>query len=203
MLIQIPLGPMKNLAYIISDNETKKTAIVDPAWEIEKILDITKRNNLNIIYIINTHSHSDHISGNEEIIKQTNAKLISYYKSPRKPDIPISENDEITLGKTKMKFIHTPGHCPDSICIIVNNKILTGDTLFVGNCGRIDLPGGNIDELYTSLFTKIYKLDDKLEVYPGHDYGEKPFSTIEYEKKHNYVLEPRNLNEFREFMSTP
>ena len=203
MLIQIPLGPMKNLAYIISDNETKKAAIVDPAWEIEKILDITKRNNLNIIYIINTHSHSDHISGNEEIIKQTNAKLISYYKSPRKPDIPISENDEITLGKTKMKFIHTPGHCPDSICIIVDNKILTGDTLFVGNCGRIDLPGGNIDELYTSLFTKIYKLDDKLEVYPGHDYGEKPFSTIEYEKKHNYVLEPRNLNEFREFMSTP
>ena len=203
MLIQIPLGPMKNLAYIISDNETKKTAIVDPAWEIEKILDITKRNNLNIIYIINTHSHSDHISGNEEIIKQTNAKLISYYKSPRKPDIPVSENDEITLGKTKMKFIHTPGHCPDSICIIIGNKILTGDTLFVGNCGRIDLPGGNIDELYTSLFTKIYKLDDKLEVYPGHDYGEKPFSTIEYEKKHNYVLEPRNLNEFREFMSTP
>ena len=203
MLIQIPLGPMKNLAYIISDNETKKAAIVDPAWEIEKILDITKRNNLNIIYIINTHSHSDHISGNEEIIKQTNAKLISYYKSPRKPDIPISENDEITLGKTKMKFIHTPGHCPDSICIIIGNKILTGDTLFVGNCGRIDLPGGNIDELYTSLFTKIYKLDDKLEVYPGHDYGEKPFSTIEYEKKHNYVLEPRNLNEFREFMSTP
>ena len=203
MLIQIPLGPMKNLAYIISDNETKKTAIVDPAWEIEKILDITKRNNLNIIYIINTHSHSDHISGNEEIIKQTNAKLISYYKSPRKPDIPVSENDEITLGKTKMKFIHTPGHCPDSICIIIGNKILTGDTLFVGDCGRIDLPGGNIDELYTSLFTKIYKLDDKLEVYPGHDYGEKPFSTIEYEKKHNYVLEPRNLNEFREFMSTP
>tara|TARA_B100000315_G_C14557453_1_gene578860 strand:- start:1047 stop:1658 length:612 start_codon:yes stop_codon:yes gene_type:complete len=203
MLIQISLGPMKNLAYIISDNETKKAAIVDPAWEIEKILDITKRNNLNIIYIINTHSHSDHISGNEEIIKQTNAKLISYYKSPRKPDIPVSENDEITLGKTKMKFIHTPGHCPDSICIIVNNKILTGDTLFVGDCGRIDLPGGNIDELYTSLFTKIYKLDDKLEVYPGHDYGEKPFSTIEYEKKHNYVLEPRNLNEFREFMSTP
>ena len=203
MLIQIPLGPMKNLAYIISDNETKKAAIVDPAWEIEKILDITKRNNLNIIYIINTHSHSDHISGNEEIIKQTNAKLISYYKSPRKPDIPVSENDEITLGKTKMKFIHTPGHCPDSICIIIGNKILTGDTLFVGDCGRIDLPGGNIDELYTSLFTKIYKLDDKLEVYPGHDYGEKPFSTIEYEKKHNYVLEPRNLNEFREFMSTP
>ena len=187
----------------IVEAETKKAAIVDPAWEIEKILDITKRNNLNIIYIINTHSHSDHISGNEEIIKQTNAKLISYYKSPRKPDIPVSENDEITLGKTKMKFIHTPGHCPDSICIIVDNKILTGDTLFVGNCGRIDLPGGNIDELYTSLFTKIYKLDDKLEVYPGHDYGEKPFSTIEYEKKHNYVLEPRNLNEFREFMSTP
>ena len=203
MLIQIPLGPMKNFAYIISDNETKKAAIVDPAWEIDKILDITKRNNLNIIYIINTHSHSDHISGNEEIIKQTNAKLISYYESPRKPDIPVSENDEITLGKTKMKFIHTPGHCPDSICIIVDNKILTGDTLFVGNCGRIDLPGGNIDELYTSLFSKIYKLDDKLEVYPGHDYGEKPFSTIEYEKKHNYVLEPRNLNEFREFMSTP
>ena len=130
-------------------------------------------------------------------------KLISYYKSPQKPDIPVSENDEITLGNTTMKVIHTPGHCPDSICLIIGNKILTGDTLFVGNCGRIDLPGGNIDELYTSLFNKIYKLDDKLEVYPGHDYGKKPFSTIEYEKKHNYVLEPRNLNEFREFMSTP
>ena len=203
MLIQISVGPMKNFAYIISDNDTKKTAIVDPAWEIDKILDITTKNNLNIIYIINTHSHFDHISGNEEIIKQTNAKLISYYKSPQKPDIPVSENDEITLGNTTMKVIHTPGHCPDSICLIIGNKILTGDTLFVGNCGRIDLPGGNIDELYTSLFNKIYKLDDKLEVYPGHDYGKKPFSTIEYEKKHNYVLEPRNLNEFTEFMSTP
>jgi len=200
MLIQIPVGPMKNFAYVISDNYTKKTAIVDPAWEIDKILDITTKNDLNIIY---THSHFDHISGNEEIIKQTNAKLISYYKSPQKPDIPVSENDEITLGNTTMKVIHTPGHCPDSICIIIGNKILTGDTLFVGNCGRIDLPGGDIDELYTSLFNKIYKLDDKLEVYPGHDYGKKPFSTIEYEKKHNYVLEPRNLNEFREFMSTP
>jgi glyoxylase-like metal-dependent hydrolase (beta-lactamase superfamily II) len=100
--------------------------------------------------------------------------------------------------------LYTPGHTPDGICLLVDNqKLLTGDTLFVGECGRTDLPGGNAKILYDSLFNKLLKLDDAIEVYPGHDYGVKPSSTIGYERKTNYVLKPRNLKEFLAFMNQP
>jgi glyoxylase-like metal-dependent hydrolase (beta-lactamase superfamily II) len=100
-----------------------------------------------------------------------------------------------------IKVIYTPGHTPDSICLLVDNKkLLTGDTLFVGECGRTDLPGGNSESLYDSLFNKLLKLSDDVEVYPGHDYGLKPYSTIGEERRTNYVLQPRSLMEFVEFM---
>jgi glyoxylase-like metal-dependent hydrolase (beta-lactamase superfamily II) len=103
-----------------------------------------------------------------------------------------------------IKVIHTPGHTPDSICLLVDNKkLLTGDTLFVGECGRTDLLGGNSRSMYHSLFNKLLKLGDDVEVYPGHDYGSKPSSTIGEEKRSNYTLEPRSLMEFIEFMRQP
>jgi glyoxylase-like metal-dependent hydrolase (beta-lactamase superfamily II) len=103
-----------------------------------------------------------------------------------------------------IKVIHTPGHTPDSIYLLVDNKkLLTGDTLFVGECGRTDLSGGNSRNMHGSLFNKLLKLNDAVEVYPGHDYGSKPYSTIGEERRSNYTLQPRSLAEFIEFMKQP
>jgi glyoxylase-like metal-dependent hydrolase (beta-lactamase superfamily II) len=103
-----------------------------------------------------------------------------------------------------IRVIHTPGHTPDSICLLVTDKLLlTGDTLFVGECGRTDLPGGNTRSMYDSLFNKLLKLGDEVEVYPGHDYGPRPSSTIGEEKRSNYTLQQRSLAEFIEFMRQP
>ena len=110
----------------------------------------------------------------------------------------------LSIGKISLKIIYTPGHSIDSICILVDNKkLLTGDTLFVGECGRTDLQGGNSKNMYNSLFNKLLKLDDASEVYPGHDYGLKASSTIGDERRTNYVLQPRNVEDFIKFMSQP
>jgi glyoxylase-like metal-dependent hydrolase (beta-lactamase superfamily II) len=129
--------------------------------------------------------------------------VIAHTSSTNQKDIEVDDNSLIQVGEVKIKVIHTPGHTPDSICLLIDNKLLTGDTLFVGECGRTDLPGGNAKELYYSLFGKLMKLDDEVEVYPGHDYGVHPYSTIGLEKKTNYVLKKRTLEEFIEFMGSP
>jgi len=108
------------------------------------------------------------------------------------------------VGSISVKIIYTPGHTPDSICLLVDNqKLLTGDTLFVGECGRTDMVGGNSRSLYESLFNKLLKLSDDVEVYPGHDYGPNPYSTIGEERRSNYVLQRRSPEEFIEFMKQP
>jgi hydroxyacylglutathione hydrolase len=109
----------------------------------------------------------------------------------------------LMLGKLKVEVLHTPGHSSDSICLMIDDKLLTGDTLFVGECGRTDLPGGDTAQLYESLFKKIARLEDHVEIYPGHDYGVTPWSTLGLEKRTNYTLKSRTLEEFIEFMSEP
>ena len=200
---QIPIGPMQNFAYLIGDEKTGLAAVVDPAWDIEKILDAAKRDKLRIVYAINTHQHPDHTSGNDELVRATGAKVVAHETSRNRKDIVIKDRDTLNVGSLELRFIHTPGHSPDHLCVLVNGKLMTGDALFVGECGRIDLPGGSSEQLYESLFNKLMKLPDDVEVYPGHDYGSKPHSTIAYEKTHNYVLKPRSVKEFMKFMSEP
>ncbi|MEM0272890.1 MAG: MBL fold metallo-hydrolase, partial [Thermoprotei archaeon] len=103
----------------------------------------------------------------------------------------------------KLGVIHTPGHTQDSVCYVSEGRVFTGDTLFVGECGRVDLPGGSAEQMYHTLFDKLSRLPDDTIVYPGHNYGATPYTTIGYEKKNNYVLKPRSLQEFLEFMATP
>jgi hydroxyacylglutathione hydrolase len=107
------------------------------------------------------------------------------------------------VGNLEITVIHTPGHSPDGISLLVDNKLLTGDTLFVGECGRTDLEGSSSEALYHSLFEKLLRLPAGVEVYPGHNYGRKPSSTIGYERSSNYVLKPRSLREFVQFMGEP
>jgi glyoxylase-like metal-dependent hydrolase (beta-lactamase superfamily II) len=194
---------MQNFAYLIGDEKTRLAAVVDPAWDIERILDVAKRHNLRIVYAINTHNHPDHTSGNDELLKATGAKVVAQEASRKRKDIGVKDGRTLLLGSLELKLIHTPGHSPDHVCVLVDRKLMTGDALFVGECGRTDLPGGSSEQLYDSLFNKLMKLPDDVEVYPGHDYGPKPYSTIAYEKAHNYVLKPRSLREFVEFMKEP
>jgi len=194
---------MQNFAYLIGDEKAGLAAVVDPAWDVERILDVAKSNKLRIIYAINTHQHPDHVSGNDELARATGAKIVAHEASRSRKDISIKDGGTLRVGSLALKFIHTPGHSPDHVCVLVNGTLVTGDALFVGECGRIDLPGGSSEQMYDSLFNKLMKLPDDVEVYPGHDYGAKPHSTIGYEKSHNYVLKPRTVKEFVQFMKEP
>ena len=199
---QIAVGKMANFTYLIIDNEEKEIAIVDPSWDLEKIFEVINKNGYKVTYIINTHSHFDHILGNEQIVVTTKCKVIQHKNSLEKHDISVNDGDKFMIGKTIVQVLFTPGHSKDSICLIVDSKIIiTGDTLFVGNCGRTDLPGSDPEEMYNSLFEKIMNLENNMIVYPGHNYGYKPTSTIEEEKKNNYVLVPRSKNEFIKFIT--
>jgi hydroxyacylglutathione hydrolase len=193
-----------NFSYIIADDTTREAAVVDSSYNSGEITKVLKAENLKLKYIINTHSHSDHTAGNQELRLMFDAKIVAHNLSRINADITVEDGDIINIGSIPIKVIHTPGHTPDSISLLVNNqKLLTGDTLFVGECGRTDMPGGNSRSMYDSLFHKLLKLNDDVEVYPGHDYGPKPYSTIGEEKRSNYTLEPRSLSEFIEFMNQP
>jgi glyoxylase-like metal-dependent hydrolase (beta-lactamase superfamily II) len=194
---------MQNFAYVIGDEKARVAAIVDPAWEVQKLLDTCRDLGLKVTLVINTHSHPDHVEGNNMVARETGAKIVMHESSRLRKDIAVKDGDTIEIGVLKAKVIHTPGHCPDHICILVDGKLLTGDLLFVGECGRTDLPGSNPGEMYESLFHKILPLQDSIEVYPGHDYGSQPSSTIGYERKNNYVLKPRTREEFVRFMAHP
>lgn len=199
---QLQVGNMQNFTYILEDEETKESVIIDPSWDLELVLEIIEKNDLKVKYIINTHHHFDHTIGNEALVKHTKSKILQHESSTLKNDMRVSDGEKIIFGKSELAVIHTPGHSQDSICLIGDGKIFSGDTLFVGNCGRIDLPGGSAKELYHSLFDTLYKLDDALMLYPGHNYGSSPNSTIGKEKKTNFVLQPRTESEFLEFMGS-
>jgi glyoxylase-like metal-dependent hydrolase (beta-lactamase superfamily II) len=193
-----------NFSYIIADKDTKDAAVVDSSFNASEIIQVLKAEKLNLKYIINTHSHSDHTAGNIELSSIFEAKIVAHRLSKANFDIAVEDKDVLNVGKVSISIIYTPGHTTDSICLLVENKkLLTGDTLFVGECGRTDLPGGNTKGMYDSLFNKLSKLNDVVEVYPGHDYGLKPSSTIGEEKKSNYTLQPRSLEDFIEFMKQP
>ncbi len=200
-VLQIPVGHMANFTYIIADEEMGEAAIIDPSWDLEKIFGILKKNDWKTKYVINTHTHFDHTLGNEQVAKVTGGKIVQHRNSIDNKQISVSEGDIIKIGKIPLRILHTPGHSKDSMCLIVDdNLVFTGDTLFVGNCGRVDLAGSDPKEIYHSLFDKIAKLDESLIVYPGHDYGPHPTSTIGHEKKTNYVMQSRSIQDFLSFM---
>ena len=200
---QVKVGHMENFSYIIGDDKTHLGVIIDPGFDTEKILNKASQMKLTIKYLIDTHEHPDHISGNMDLSEKTGAKIVAHKDAKIKKDLAVKDEEIISVGETNIKVLHTPGHSPGSICLLVDNKLITGDTLFVGECGRIDLPGGNAEDLYHSFFDKILNISDNVEVYPGHDYGLKPFSSIGFERKHNYVLRPRTKEEFVRFMENP
>lgn len=191
-----------NFSYLLADEQTREAAVVDSSYNADEITKIIQTQGLQLKYIINTHGHSDHTAGNKTL-QQTfkDAKTVAHKQAKPRSHIQVDDDIQLSIGKINIKIIHTPGHTPDGICLLIHNqKLLTGDTLFVGECGRTDLADGDPKQLYQSLFKKILKLPDTIEVYPGHNYGARPSSTIGYERKTNYVLQPRSQDEFVAFM---
>ncbi|RMW33220.1 MAG: MBL fold metallo-hydrolase [Nitrosopumilus sp.] len=197
---QIQVGNMQNFSYIVVDEDTSESIIIDPSWDLIELEMVIKENNLKIKYIVNTHHHFDHTLGNEAMAESTKAPIIQHENSELKHDITVKDGDIIEFGNSKLKVLHTPGHSKDSICLIGDGKIFSGDTLFVGNCGRIDLPGGSAKELYHSLFDVLYSLDDNLVMYSGHNYGHKETSTLGQEKITNMVMQKRTEQQFLDMM---
>lgn len=201
-ILQIPVGQMANFTYIIADEEMGDAAVIDPSWDLDDVFHALNKNGWRAKYVINTHTHFDHVLGNEQVSTVTGAKIVQHKNSQLEKHVAVSDGDMIEIGNIRLRVLYTPGHSKDSMCLILDDQLVfTGDTLFVGNCGRTDLPGSDPSEMYDSLFDRLGKLDDRLVVYPGHNYGSSPTSTIGREKNMNFVLQPRSKQEFLEFMS--
>jgi len=193
-----------NFSYIIADDSAKEAAVVDSSFNASEIIRVLKTQEFKLKYIINTHGHTDHTAGNYELHAMFDGKIVAHKLSRSRFDLAVDDGDILQVGNVSIRVIYTPGHTVDGICLLVDGKkLLTGDTLFVGECGRTDFVGGNSKSLYDSLFNRLLKFDDAVEVYPGHDYGDKPSSTIGVERRLNYTLKPRSLEEFIEFINEP
>jgi hydroxyacylglutathione hydrolase len=201
---QIEVGGFAVFAYLVACKKTNEALVIDPAADGERILEEAKSKGYIVKYIVNTHSHVDHIMGNKRMKDLTDAKIIiheaealsltnqsrslmaSFGAEPSPPpDITVREGDDIALGETSLKVLHTPGHSPGSISLYHNGIVFTGDTLFVGGVGRTDLAGGSWETLVKSVHEKLFTLPDDTVVASGHNYGDTPKSTIGREKAYN------------------
>jgi hydroxyacylglutathione hydrolase len=201
-LKQVELGPMANYVYFVGDPQTREVAIIDPAWDVDRIVEMAQENDLTITKILITHSHFDHINGVEDLLHRTKAKVFLHkaeaeFMRAVWPELVLVESGDTTqVGGVEVRFIHTPGHTPGSQCFLVQNNLISGDTLFIGACGRCDLPGSNPEDMYYSLTQRLAQLDDCTVVFPGHNYASRPYSTIGDEKRFNPYLQFQSLQDF-------
>jgi len=202
---QIRLNMMEVFCYRVGDTSSKTCALIDPAFDTKRILNEVERHGYRVTHVINTHSHPDHTAGNAPILAATGARLFIHRldgqrlggmmsgafsrmmggKGSPEPDVLLEDNDIIPIGEISLKVLHTPGHSPGGICLYTEGHVFTGDTLFVGAVGRTDFPGCSMSQLLNSIQEKIYTLPADTIVWPGHDYGVFPHSTVEIEKKTN------------------
>lgn len=174
-------------SYIIGCAESCAAAIIDPALDlVDRYLGEISKQGLRVRYIIDTHTHADHFSGARALRQKFGAPIVMHRFSPAPyVDLHVEDGHLLPLGEMRLKILHTPGHTRDSMSIHVEDRVFTGDTLLIGGTGRSDLPGGNPDALFTSLFGKLLLLPDETLVFPAHDYKGRDHSTIGEERRSN------------------
>ena len=202
-IIQIPVGALVMNATLVMDEESKETIFFDPGDEIEKILEIAKKENMNIIRLIATHCHVDHIAGANLAMEKLQLPLeicplgkemlgnvgpiaaaFGYSVTEIKEGGYLDEGDIVKIGKYEFNILHCPGHSPDSLCFYSKGVLIGGDVIFKSSLGRTDLPGGSTEELMNAINKKIYPLPDETIIYPGHG----PETKLGREKKENPYL---------------
>jgi glyoxylase-like metal-dependent hydrolase (beta-lactamase superfamily II) len=217
---QLELGPMQNYVYLVGDPATREAAVVDAAWDIDTIVQTAESDGYRITHDLVTHFHPDHLGGAfmghnvigaAELVGRVPARVVIH-----KAELPfvhritglsdsdltaVEGGDDLTIGNLKVKLLHTPGHTPGSQCFLVGNAVVSGDTLFIGSCGRVDLPGSSPEDMYRSLHDVLATLPDDTVLFPGHNYADRPTSTIGEEKRTNMMLRFQNLKEFLGVMS--
>jgi len=189
-------------SYLIGCDQTCVAALIDPELsQIDHYLALAARDGVRIRYLIDTHTHADHFSATKELARQLDVPVVMHRASPAPfVDMRIGDGEMVVLGKLRLQALHTPGHTADSMCLQVEDRVFTGDTLLIGGTGRTDLPSGNPEALYDSLFNRLLHLDPAWQVYPAHDYKGRSHSTIGDEIATNPRLQKRDRGEFVEMM---
>ena len=195
LIVQLDASQMDNYSYLVYCPETMQGAAIDPSMRPEVLLGEADRLGVTIKLLLNTHGHQDHVAGNPAILARPDVQLAAHPIDVPNPDIPLGEGGKISLGRGEIEVLHTPGHTPGSIIFKTGEQIITGDTLFVSRCGRADLPGSNVEDLYNSL-QRLKTLPPETRVYPGHNYGPTPTSTIGWELENNDYLKCPDLTSF-------
>jgi glyoxylase-like metal-dependent hydrolase (beta-lactamase superfamily II) len=212
-------GQMANFMYLIGDPSSREALIVDPAWDVASLLRIAGDDDYKVVGALITHYHPDHVGGDlwgvqvegvtrllEEVsvplfVNKHEAAGLKVVTGVSDSDLRrVDDGDTLGLGETKIRFLHTPGHTPGSQCFLIDNRLVAGDTLFVQGCGRVDLPGGDPDQMYFTLTQKLAKLPPETVLYPGHHYGPTETSTIGGELERNAYLRVTSLEDWRRLM---
>lgn len=204
ILQQMQVGPMENFIYFIGDKDTNEVVVIDPAWDVDFLINTAKKENLNIKGILVTHGHFDHTNGVELLLQRND---IPVYISKSEAEFfkfnwgkenvkQVEHGDKLQIGNIEIQFIHTPGHTPGSQCFLVNDNLVSGDTLFINGCGRCDLPGGDVDQMFDTIYNKLMKMSDDTIIFPGHNYAEKKHDTLASQKITNPYMQYNNLKAF-------
>ena len=202
-IVQIEVGLLRNFNEILGDRATGEAAVVDPAFEADRLLRLARERGFGLGTVLVTHTHPDHIDGVAEVCAATGAVVrvggreaeAVARAAPAARILPVADGDRIPLGASHVIALATPGHTADGMSYLADGAVMTGDTLFVGGCGRTDFPGGDAPTLFHSL-QKIAALPEETRIYPGHDYGETPTSTVGWEQATNPYLRCATVEEF-------
>ena len=201
-------GPLQVITYLVACRRTGNALLIDPGGPSDELAAKLKTEGLHLRWIVNTHGHADHTAGNDQWAADTGAPIVihqldwDFFKTPEmqaaaraegfpplsRADVLVTDGQRLPLGSLEALILHTPGHTPGAVCLYFPGHLFTGDTLFVGAAGRTDLPGGSLDRLIASLEQKIMPLPDDTRIWPGHDYGDTPTSTLAAEKLNNPYL---------------
>jgi len=209
ILKQLEVGPMENFIYFIGDKKNKEVLIIDPAWDVNYLLETASQEGLKISGVLVTHGHSDHTNGVEELLKKLDIPVFinkteaDFFKFPwgNENVKKVDSFEKVKVGEIEVELIHTPGHTPGSQCFLVRTNsnaplLIAGDTLFINGCGRCDLPGGNVEQMFDTIYNKLMKMDNKTVIFPGHNYAQIKSDTLENQKKSNPFMQHENLMSF-------